>query len=508
MAKRQSPFTKATQRMSIISPASLIRNVLWNIAGQVAPLFAAVFAIPLLIKGMGVDRFGLLTLAWMVIGYFSLFDFGLGRALIKLVSEKLGEGRIAEIPDLVWTALLLMAFLGVAGAVVMLVLTGWLVTSVLKIPAMLQDEASGAFRLLAWSVPIVILTTGFRGVLEAYRRFDLVNIVRLPLAILTFVAPLAVLPFSNRLDVIVMVLLAVRLVIGAIQAALCEHVVPGLWRRISYSSRLVRPMLGFGGWMTVTNVVSPMMVYMDRFFIGSALGLAAVAYYVTPYEIVTKLLVFPGALVGVLFPMFSASLAGDHAQASELFRRGVRWVFLALFPVVLVTMVFAGDGLRIWLDQEFALNGAAVLQWLAAGVLINSVAFIPFAFVQGAGRPDLTAKLHLAELPVYLLVLWLFMQQWGIVGAAAAWTLRVGFDAAALFVMSARLESELGGTLKRDALMLALALAVLALGCWPSGLVTKIVFTVIVLTGFSVFAWRSLLSGDERRRVTMVLRLS
>src|SRR3954470_23444312 len=113
--------------MSAISSASLSRNVLWNFAGQVAPLFAAVFSIPLLIKGMGVDRFGLLTLAWMVLGYFSLFDFGLGRALTKLVSERLGEGRAAEIPELVWTAMVLMAFLGVAGAGGMFVLTGWLV---------------------------------------------------------------------------------------------------------------------------------------------------------------------------------------------------------------------------------------------------------------------------------------------------------------------------------------------------------------------------------------------
>jgi O-antigen/teichoic acid export membrane protein len=497
---------KAAQHMSAISTASLSRNVLWNFTGQVAPLFAAVFSIPLLIKGMGLDRFGLLTLAWMVIGYFSLFDFGLGRALIKLVSEKLGEGRSAQIPELIWTALFLMAFLGIAGGVLMFVLCGWLVTGALKIPAALQGEALGAFRLLAWSIPIVILTTGFRGILEAYRRFDLVNIVRLPLGVLTFIAPLGVLPFSRRLDVVVLVLLAVRLLICVIQAALCERVMPGLWRKISFSSHLVGPMLGFGGWMTVTNIVSPVMVYMDRFFIGSVLGLAAVAYYVTPYEIITKLLVIPGALVGVLFPMFSASLAGDRAQATELFRRSVRWVFLALYPLVLVTTIFADDGLRLWLSVDFSGNGAAVLQWLAAGVLINSLAFIPFAFVQGAGRPDLTAKLHLAELPIYLLLLWLFMHQWGIVGAAAAWTLRVAIDAAALFTLSLWFDGELKSFIKRDSVILALALVVLAVGCLPSGLPTKLVFTAVVLTSFSFVAWHRLLSGDERRRFATVLR--
>ena len=132
--------------MSAISSASLSRNVLWNFAGQAAPLFAAVFSIPLLIRGMGVDRFGLLTLAWMVIGYFSLFDFGLGRALIKLVSEKLAEGRSAQIPELIWTALFLMTGLGIAGAVLMFALSGWLVTSMLKIPVALHGEALDAGR--------------------------------------------------------------------------------------------------------------------------------------------------------------------------------------------------------------------------------------------------------------------------------------------------------------------------------------------------------------------------
>jgi O-antigen/teichoic acid export membrane protein len=204
--------------------------------------------------------------------------------------------------------------------------------------------------------------------------------------------------------------------------------------------------------------------------------------------------------------MFSASLASDRARAADLFRRGAHWVFAALFPALLITTVFAGDGLRLWLSVDFSVKGAAVLQWLAAGVLMNSLAYIPFAFVQGAGRPDLTAKLHLAELPIYLLVLWLFMQQWGIVGAAAAWTLRVGIDAVALFVVSVWLDRELGSSVKQDAAICVLALAVLALGCWPSSLATKVAFTTIVLAGFSLFAWRGLLSRDERRRIAAVLR--
>lgn len=492
----------------VISGGGIARNTLWNLAGQIAPLLAAVFAIPLLIKGLGVERFGVLTLAWMVIGYFSLFDLGLGRALIKLVSEKLGAGRPEEIPELVWTALVLMSLLGIVGAGVTLVLTDWLVKDVLSIPIELQAETAASFRLLAWSVPVVILTTGLRGILEAYQRFDLVNLVRVPLGILTFLSPVAILPFSNHLDVIVMVLLGLRVLICVIHVLLCERVVPMLFRRFSYSSCHVRSMLGFGGWMTVTNVVGPMMVYVDRFAIGSVLSMAAVAYYVTPYEVITKLLVIPGALVGVLFPAFSASLVGDRCRAVSLFSAGVRWVFLALFPVALVATVFASDGLRLWLSMEFAQNSTAVLQWLAAGVLLNGLAHIPFAFIQSAGRPDLAAKLHLIELPIYLFVLWVSMTQWGLVGAAATWTLRAGIDALAMFVISIWLERNMGRTLKQEALIVALALAVLALGTLPSNTVARIIFTIISMACFGFIAWRYQLSLNERKYALKKLTLS
>ena len=110
----------------------LARNTIWNLIGQGAPLFVALFAIPVLIRGLGTARFGVLTLAWMVVGYFSLFDLGLGRALTKLVAEKLGEGKESEVPALVWTALALMALLGVAGIAVAAWLCPWLVHGILK----------------------------------------------------------------------------------------------------------------------------------------------------------------------------------------------------------------------------------------------------------------------------------------------------------------------------------------------------------------------------------------
>ncbi len=194
----------------------------------------------------------------------------------------------------------------------------------------------------------------------------------------------------------------------------------------------------FGSWMTVSNLIGPILIYLDRFWIGAAISVAAVAYYTTPFEVVTRLLIIPGAVAGVLYPAFTMNLVQDRVQARALFGKGIRSILCTVLPVVIIILLFAGKGLRWWLNEEFARNSTHVLQWLSIGVLFNSLAQIPFVLLQGAGRPDITAKIHLIELPCYLLVLWILIPRMGINGAAMAWCARSLLDAGLLFGMAFR----------------------------------------------------------------------
>jgi len=430
------PLASPGANLHLMRGSLLARNVIWNLIGNGAPILVAVFCIPLLIRGLGTDRFGVLTLVWALIGYASLFDLGLGRALTQLVAKKLGAGDEREIPALAWTSLLLMLLLGLVGAAAVVLASPWLVHRVLHIPGALQAETLRSFYLLGLSIPVVINTAGLRGLLEAYQRFGLINALRIPMGVFTFAGPLLVLPFSKSLFPVVAVLVVGRLIVWAAHLLLCLRIMPALRQRITWQLSAIGPLLRFGGWMTVSNVVSPLMVTMDRFLIGALLSVAAVAYYVTPFELVTKLLLIPGALVAVLFPAFSTSFVQDRNQTALLYGRTIKFVLLALFPVVLLIVVFAQDGLKLWLGADFAQNSGRVLQWLAVGVFLNCLGQVPFALVQGVGRPDLTAKLHLIELPTYLLALWWLISARGIEGAAIAWTGRVAVDALVLLGLS------------------------------------------------------------------------
>ena len=109
-----------TKSTTIITSGGLLaRNTIYSLFGQGLPVLVALFAIPLLIKNLGAERFGILTLAWMITGYFGLFDLGIGRALTKLVAEKIPGNNSQEITPLVWTALFIMLLAGILGTILM-----------------------------------------------------------------------------------------------------------------------------------------------------------------------------------------------------------------------------------------------------------------------------------------------------------------------------------------------------------------------------------------------------
>lgn len=410
-----------------------MRNVLFNLLGTGAPLLIALWAIPLIIKGMGKQRFGLLTIIWMSIGYFSLFDLGIGSALTKLVAERLNSERVHELPVLISTSLKLMLGFGILSGFLVFGITPWLVGSVLNIPSDLQGEAVWSFRLLAASLPFVISSAGLIAVLQAYQRFGTINAVRIPLGVANFLGPLLALMVTSSL-VATTITLAVARIVAFLSYSVCCY--PHIHNREAvWDSDKIRELLSFGGWITVSNIISPLMVYFDRFIIGAALTMTAVTYYTTPYEVVTRLWVVPNALAGVLFPALTTALVLDLAKARMIFDVAGRLLLIGMFPLLAMIVLFAPEGLTLWLGADFARESASVLRWLAIGVFVNCAARLPLIILQGTGRPDITAKLHLAELPIYLIVLWLLMRNFGITGVAIAFTLRIIVDTIVLFLL-------------------------------------------------------------------------
>jgi O-antigen/teichoic acid export membrane protein len=412
---------------------ALARNTLYNLLGQAIPLLVGVVAIPVATRYLGAARFGLLALIWAILGYAVALDFGLGRATTKYVAEFLSLGKLAELRRAASLTVASQTGLGVVAGLVLALASGWL-TRTLGIPAGLRHEAQNAFRALALSVPFVALSASLRGVLEGAQRFDKANLVRGPLAVAGFAVPAIAAPLGASLTTIVLVLLGFRLLACWALAVAIRRSVPAFRWDFRPSWQVLRPLLAYGGWVSVSNAISPLLTYVERFFLASLAGVAAVAYYAAPFEAITRLLIVPGSLSGALLPFVSASSARSRpGRGSErMVGRALLYLLPALaLPAGLVALL-AHPLLRLWLGDVYAARGAVALTILAAGVVINGAAHLPSAYLYARGRPDLPALLHLLELPAYAFAAWTLIEAHGIAGAALAWTLRVTVDAGLL----------------------------------------------------------------------------
>jgi O-antigen/teichoic acid export membrane protein len=327
------------------------------------------------------------------------------------------------------------------------------------------------------------------------------------MGVFTFITPLLVLQFTPNLAVIVLTLIAVRLAGAIVYAVMCHRAVHHHGTPPPLDRSAARTLLGFGAWMTVSNVVSPLMVSVDRFVVGAFLSVAAVAYYATPFEAVTKLLIIPSAITAVLFPAFSTASMIDRARIVELFRTGIWAVSLSMYPIAFIVITFAPELLRLWLGGIFAAESTRVLRWLALGVVMNSLAALPFALLQGVGRSDTTAKIHLVEAPLYFVLMVWLIREYGITGAAIAWCARTTLDMSLLYWYARRYVGAPTSGWLRDIALLTALMPALGAGLLVHSPLQKVSLTTGFVVLFAVLAWHWTMATRQRALVRRLLGL-
>ena len=488
----EGPRTAATDSRR----RGIVDNLAWNLAGEVLPAVAAVVAIPLLVHRLGAERFGVLTVSWMMAGYFGLFDLGLGRALTQAMAQHWSRGGGAAVAMLFWTAFAMMLVVSAAAAIALALLAPWLAHGALRIPPALQRETLLGFYLIASGLPMLITASALRAVLIAADRFDLLNLIRTPVGIMSFAAPVVLLPFTHNLAWLIGALVLNRAISWALYLAVIIYALPDLRARVAIDLGAVLPLLGFGAWITVSSVIAPILVYLDRFLIGGLLSIAALTAYSVPMEIVSKSFILPAAVSGVMFPAFARSFSAARGAPTALFVRSVKLVALVLCPFCAAVVTFAPQIMSLWIDGRFAQQSSRVLQILAVGAFITGLAWIPLALLHGARRPDLPAKIHLIDFPLYALVLWMSIRKFGLSGAAFTWSGRMFFENLALFAMASRFIEAPARLLASAGAAFAVALAIVAAGCFIGNLYLKTLFLLAVMVLTAVAGWRFVLEGS------------
>ncbi len=411
------------------SHAKIGRATLLNMLGTVVPGLLMLLTVPLYIRTIGSERYGVLTLVWLIIGYFGLFDLGFGRALTNRLASLPPHAQPAR-QDAFWAGLTLSLATGIVGGLVLYGLGHYLLDYLIELPAPLSEEFR---RVLPWvilALPLSTTLSVLSGALMGQGAFLSMNTGQIMGSLLFQLLPLvAALMVSPTLNWLIPAALLGRTSSLLMMVVSCHQ--QGLLLlppRLSRSE--IVPLFRYGGWVTVTALAGPLLTVFDRFVIGTLRGANAVTAYTIPFNLVNIITILPASLQKALTPDLTA---GEDNLVQRQSQEYTRVILAFITPAVAFTMLLMQPFLDFWIGTSLAKTAAPVGILLLPGIWINALAFIPFTALQCRGRPDIPARFHLWELFPYVAILWGLTHQFGVQGAALAWDLRVLTDTLLLF---------------------------------------------------------------------------
>jgi O-antigen/teichoic acid export membrane protein len=409
------------------------RNTVYNLLGSFVPMAVGVVTVPLYLRLIGDARYGVLALVWLFLGYFGLFDPGITRAALFHIARLGDREQQVERENVFWTALAINLCFGLIGGLVLYFAAKPFFMSTFKMPHDMRAEVLDSLPWLAASVPLSIVTGVLGGAMQARESFGSFNFINACNAFVTQIVPLAIAYWHGPdLKWLIAAVLITRIVGSIPNIVVLKRVLPfGVGG--AFKTRLVPTLFSYGGWVTISNLINPILTTMDRMVIGSVIGAQGVAIYTVPFNLVSRVSLLPASFATSLFPKLSRSSQGDSARLAE---DAIAALAAVMTPLVIFGVAILPLFMRHWVGISFAQRAAPIGIVLLAGIWINSLAIIPFEHLQAINRPDLTAKFHALEIVPFLAVLWAGVHYFGLIGAAWAWTLRVTFDALLLLIVA------------------------------------------------------------------------
>lgn len=412
-----------------------LKNILWNLIGLGFPLLVAALTVPKIIGLIGLEKFGFLTLAWGLIGYSGVLDLGIGRAVTQRVSTMRGTEKEKSIPALIKTAVSITTIVGFLGFLLLLLVTVFEIDEFFKREKTTVMEIKLSLFFLSVALPLQAISSTYKGINEAYLNFKGISIVRVFLGVTNFLGPFLIASFlSFDLHWLVFSLLISRIIALYFYRRLGYKCIPEYLKLNSqkFNLKQAKDLIKFGGWVTISSIVSPFLVQADRFFIGVLISAAAVAIYVVPYEVTVQSLILVSAITSIAFPAISNSLVKNKTAARKTFNKWlVRIVFIMLLSMAFLSLIMPYI-LDFWVGDYIGKDAVIIGRILCIGVFFNSIGSMFYSFLQASNRPKVTAIIHLIELPIFLLLLYFLIVKYGVFGAAIAWSFRTFVDMSVL----------------------------------------------------------------------------
>jgi O-antigen/teichoic acid export membrane protein len=413
----------------------VVKGSLWTLAGQVLPMFASLITLPIVVRVLGAEGYGLLQLIILIPNYFAFSDLGMGMASTRFAAEAFGRGDRDAEARVIRTAAFIALISSALLAVPIAIFAGPIVSQ-FSIPADLIEPAILGLRITSATFVVTVLATVINSPQLSRLRMDLNATIGGLTRILASVGSAAAVYLGYGIvGAAGSFLLISLLALGA--HILVSRKLLGNLLDVSIDKHLIRPLLRFGAGLTASAIAAVFLLNLEKLLLSRLISVESLAYYTIAFTFASMAMMFSLSMVQSLLPAFSQLLHPEkREQFNTLFERGIKFCVIGLLPTLMFLFVLAKPFFTLWAGPDFGRESSRPFYILLAGLLFNIVAHVPYGCLVAAGKTDMIAKLHWAELIPYAAVAVVLITYFGIEGAAMAWSIRVIADAIVVIWMA------------------------------------------------------------------------
>lgn len=426
---------------------SLKRNILASYVSQIYVTIIGIVMLPLYLKYMGAEAYGLVGFYAMLQVCFALLDMGLTPTIARETARFHG-GATGTLSYCRLVRALQAIFLTVAlvGGGALFASAGFIARDWLKVQTLPLNEVQFAVQMMALGVALRWMAGLYRGVISGAERLVWLGSYNAIIATLRFVGVLPVLMFVGTTPT---VFFTYQLLVAVIELAGLAVRAYGLLppvpadQRLGWSFAPIKPMLKFSLAIAFTSSVWVLVTQIDKLVLSKLLPLADYGYFTLAVLVASGVMVISGPISSAIMPrMAKLEAEGDHAGLIHIYRQSTQLVAVVAGAASISVAFFAEHLLWAWTgDKELAHQAAPILVLYALGNGILAVSAFPYYLQYAKG--DL--RLHLIGNAIFVVLLipsiiWA-ANQYGGVGAGYVWlTMNVVYFVAWVPMVHSRFE--------------------------------------------------------------------
>jgi len=401
-----------------VTGTTVARNASAAFTGQLAILVMSFVATGVIVRELGARAYGTWSLVAAVVAYAGLLDLGLGVSLVRRIAEsERGDDR-ASSGEAMGAALVVTAFMGVVAAALIWLLAGQAAT-VLKVPAELRGDFVSAMRIAAIGAGVALPGSALGAAAAALQKLPWIIRLEVAVTLLTLSAQLLLTVSGGGITALAAAFAAGRGLSLAGRWVIARRLLRGTAFRSSPRYPFWTSLGRFGLLKAVHQLLSQIVLYLDRLLVGAMVSVEAVAYYTVALELSQRLLMVQSNVAQAYYPA-ACALASDRPALRKLYRRAAGSVALFTLPAALLLALFARPILALWVGADFADHAAPVLAIAALAYGGMSLTAIPSVTADALDQPGLSVRYGLASVAINVVLALILIPRLGAAGAAWA----------------------------------------------------------------------------------------